>query len=190
MTTILGFNKTHIEQARELILANYNEERSIVIDLPQIDAIPIEEFDEFTDNKLGVVMFDGEKMLGFMCCYNPWNNAFDSTAKGTFVPTHAHGSISENRGMIYKKLYQTAAEIWVKHGITYHSIGLYAHNLQAKDAFFACGFGLRCIDFILLHQKADASLSKHPLFVAVKLHFDEAALSPPFTVHILVVDCE
>jgi len=50
MTTILGFDKTHIEQARELTLANYNEERSIVMALPQIDAIPVEEFDDLIMN--------------------------------------------------------------------------------------------------------------------------------------------
>jgi len=168
MTTILGFNKTHIEQARELILANYNEERSIVIDLPQIDAIPVKEFDDFTDNELGVAMFDGEKMLGFLCCYNPWDNAFDSTAKGTFAPTHAHGAISENRAVIYKKLYQAAAEIWVKHGITYHSVGLYAHDLQARDAFFACGFGLRCVDAV-------RPLDNFEYLVCEGITFDELA---------------
>lgn len=148
MTTILGFNKNHIEKARELTLANYNEERSFVTALPQMDVIPTDDFNGFADNGLGVVMFDGEKMLGFLCCYDPWDNAFDSMAKGTFTPTHAHGAISINRGMIYKRLYQAVAEIWVKHGITYHSVGLYAHDLQAKEAFFSCGFGLRMVDAV------------------------------------------
>ncbi|MCL2407827.1 MAG: hypothetical protein FWC95_07850 [Defluviitaleaceae bacterium] len=71
MTTILGFNKNPIEKARELALANYNEERSFVTALPQMDVIPTDDFNGFTDNGLGVVMFEGEKMLAFLCCYDP-----------------------------------------------------------------------------------------------------------------------
>ena len=148
MTTILGFNKNHIEQARELALANYNEERSVVTDLPKIDTIPAEVYEDFADNGLGVAMFDGDKLLGFLCCYDPWDNAFDSNARGTFVPIHAHGAVFENRSSIYKRLYQAAAEIWVKQKITYHAIALYAHNSQAISSFFTNGFGLRCVDAV------------------------------------------
>ncbi|MCL2388313.1 MAG: GNAT family N-acetyltransferase [Defluviitaleaceae bacterium] len=148
MTTILGFDKNHIEKARELALASYNEERSVVTALPQIDAISEDAFTDFTGNGLGVAMLNGDKLLGFMCCEGSWENAFDSTATGVFVPLHAHGAIPENRGGIYKRLYQAAAELWVGKGIAYHGISLYTHDSQAKDAFFSCGFGLRCVDAV------------------------------------------
>jgi len=148
MIKILSFNKNHIKQAREIALANYNEERSIVESLPRIDTISAVAFEGFVDNGLGVAMFDGEKMLGFLCCDDPWGNAFGTSANGTFAPIHAHGAISENRSEIYKRLYQAAAEIWVDKGINYHAISVYTHNSQAVDAFFSCGFGLRCVDAI------------------------------------------
>lgn len=69
-------------------------------------------------------------------------------AKGTFSPIHAHGAIKENRPMIYKRMYQYAAEKWLKHKITYHAIAQYAHDTEALEAFFTYGFGLRCMDAI------------------------------------------
>jgi GNAT superfamily N-acetyltransferase len=147
---ILDFDKNHMESAIEIALMNYNEERSVVTELPLFNEIPdLENFKkQFADNGLGVAMFDGDKMLGFLCCYKPWDNAFDSTARGTFSPLQANGAVSENRAVIYKKLYQAAAEKWVKHKITYHSIALYAHDTQTINALFTYGFGLRCIDAI------------------------------------------
>jgi len=146
MINILDFSKNHIEQAKEIALMNYNEEKAIVNELPPIDMAP--DLKCFADNGLGAAAFNGNKMIGFLCCYEPWDNAFDSTAKGTFSPIHAHGAIYENRGVIYKRLYQAAAKKWVKRKITYHAVALYAHDTQAVQAFFTYGFGLRCIDAI------------------------------------------
>ena len=164
MTQIIKFSKNHIRQARELVLANYNEERAIVTALPQFDTIPDEAFKEFTDNGLGVTMLDGSRMLGFLCCDNPWDDAFGSVAKGTFVPDYGHGAIAENRGMIYKRLYQAAAEIWVNKGITYHSISLYAHDARAIDAFFTYGFGMRCIDAVRSMTNFNHTICKDIVF--------------------------
>ena len=143
---------------------NYDEERAIVTELPQIDKLP--DLTAFADNGLGVAAFDGEKMLGFLCCHNPWNNAFNSAARGTFSPIHAHGAAKENRGMIYKRLYQSAAEKWVKKKIAYHSIALYAHDSESIEAMFSYGFGLRCVDAVRA-MKPIASISpKHDKNIA------------------------
>ncbi|HBB27729.1 MAG TPA: GNAT family N-acetyltransferase [Clostridiales bacterium] len=150
---ILDFEKKHLEEARQIAMANYNEEKVHVPMLPDIDILP--DLTHFADNGLGVVAFDKGKMIGFLCCYKPWDNAFNTAAKGTFSPIHAHGAILENREMIYKKLYQVAAEKWIKHKISYHAIGLYAHDNQAVHALFTYGFGLRCIDSIRPMNKLD-----------------------------------
>ena len=146
MINISNFTKCHIEQAEKIALLNYNEERSFVSSLPPIDKIP--DLERFAENNLGVAAFDGEKMLGYLCCHKPWDNAFKSTARGTFSPMHAHGTLKENRGFIYKKLYEAAAEKWVQAKIASHAIALYAHDNEAIDAMFSYGFGLRCIDAI------------------------------------------
>jgi GNAT superfamily N-acetyltransferase len=93
-------------------------------------------------------MFTGGEMLGFLCCYEPWDHAYGSAAKGTFSPIQAHGAVSEHRGLIYKRLYQAAAETWVHHKITHHAVALYAHDSQALNAFYTYGFGLRCMDAV------------------------------------------
>jgi len=50
--------------------------------------------------------------------------------------------------MIYSRLYQAAAELWVQEGILSHFIALYAHDAEAVQSFFWNGFGLRCVDAI------------------------------------------
>lgn len=146
MFEIYDFEKSHIEKAQKIALMNYNEERSAVAELPDIISLP--DLSHFADNGLGVVLCDGSDVLGFLCCYEPWDNAFNSTAKGAFSPTHAHGAAVKNREVIYKRLYQAAAEKWVKNKITYHAIALYSHDTQAINTFFQYGFGLRCIEAV------------------------------------------
>lgn len=143
---IFDFEMKHVEDAKLIAIVNYNEEREYVPILPAIDILP--DLEHFASNGLGVVAFDKGKMVGFLCCYEPWENAFHSKAKGTFSPIHAHGSVKENRSMIYKRMYQVAAEKWVKHKIAYHAIALYAHDIESINAMFTYGFGLRCVDAI------------------------------------------
>ena len=152
MTKIVNFGKSHIAEAKQLILAGYNEARGAVKSLPQFDNLPdfSEELEDLAGN-VGVVMLDDAtgKMLGFLCYDEPWDDAFGSKASGTFAPIHAHGAIAENRATIYKKLYQAAAEKWVAKGAAYHAISLYAHDMQLVNAFFTLGFGLRMIDAVM-----------------------------------------
>lgn len=146
MIKIIEFDERHIKEASFIAMENYNEERSHVQTLPMVETLP--DFKHFAENGLGVAAFDEKRMLGFLCCFEPWDNAFNSTARGTFSPIHGNGAIKENRGYIYKKLYQAAAEKWIKHKIAYHAIGLYAHDNDAIDALFSYGFGLRCMDAV------------------------------------------
>jgi GNAT superfamily N-acetyltransferase len=143
---IYDFEMKHLEAASLIAIANYNEEREHVPVLPAIEMIP--SLEHFASNGLGVVAFEEDRMVGFLCCYKPWENAFNSKAKGTFSPIHAHGAVKENRSMIYKRMYQAAAEKWVKHEIMYHAIALYAQDVEAVNAMFTYGFGLRCVDAI------------------------------------------
>ena len=143
---IVTFEKQHIEEAKAIAFANYQEERSFVGTLPAIERMP--DLDWFAENGLGVAALEGGELVGFLCCVGPFDNAFASQVKGTFSPIHAHGALTEDRELIYKKMYQAAAEKWVSQGILYHAIGLYAHDAQAIGAFFQYGFGLRCIDAI------------------------------------------
>ena len=144
---MIDFTHAHIEEATKLALANYNEERRNVSVLPTIDAVP--ELSEFADNGMGVVAFNKNIMVGFLCCYKPFADAFESTnAKGIFSPMGANAAISENRAKIYAAMYQAAGEKWVRAGAVSHAISLYAHDKETQEQFFRYGFGLRCVDSI------------------------------------------
>jgi hypothetical protein len=58
--------------------------------------------------------------------------------------------------MIYKKMYQVAAEKLVKHNIAYHAIALYAHDSEAINAMFTYGFGLRILSFVVKLKQKDS----------------------------------
>ncbi len=143
---VVTFTREHLAKAQELALENYREERETVGVLPQMDTVP--DLSDFADNGLGVVAVESERMLGFIGCFNPWEQAFDSKARGTFTPIHAHGCVKENRDKIYQRMYQKVADTLVKKGVLYHAIGLYEHDKDAIYAYFHNGFGHRCSDAI------------------------------------------
>ena len=109
---ILNFEKQHIKEATELALANYYDERQFVKELPQVRDIP--DLNGFAENGLGVAAFENEKMIGFMCCYEPFDNAFRATdVRGIFSPMGANAAVSKNRSKIYAAMYQAAGAKWV-----------------------------------------------------------------------------
>lgn len=148
---IEDFNRNHIDVAKKIAIACYEQERLQVPALPYMDEIP--ELAHFTENGLGVAVSTAERLLGYLCAYAPRNDAFGTTnVKGTFSPLHASGIAPDIRGRdrdkIYSLLYQEAARKWVKEGIRSHAIALYSHDEDAIKSFFYNGFGLRCIDAI------------------------------------------
>ena len=155
---ITDFTHEHIESASRIARQNYEEARGFVHALPPMDTFP--DISKFVNNNMGIVALDGDKMVGFLCAYSPFGNAFGTTGVlGTWSPLHAHAAIRENRANIYRRMYQAAAEKWVSAGAVSHSVTLYAHDLVAVDTIFAYGFGLRCIDTIRLleHREIDES---------------------------------
>lgn len=144
---IIDFTTAHIEQATQIALQNYEEERRHVPALPLVDKIP--DLTPFAENGLGIAAFDGDTMLGFLCSVSPFKNAFRSTdATGVFSPMGANGAISDNRAEVCAHMYQAAGEKWALAGATSHAICLYAHSKESHEQFFRYGFGLRCIDAI------------------------------------------
>ena len=124
---IYKFTAAHVEQAAQIALQNYKDECGHVPALPPVEAVP--DLTPFADNELGVVAFDGNNMLGFLCSVPPFTNAFRSTgAIGVFSPMGANGAIGDNRRKTYARMYQVAGENWVRAGAASHAICLYAHD--------------------------------------------------------------
>ncbi|MBD5105205.1 MAG: GNAT family N-acetyltransferase [Ruminococcaceae bacterium] len=185
---ILNFEKKHIEKATAIARANYYDERQFVKELPQVRDIP--DLNGFAENGLGVVAFEDEKMIGFLCCCAPFDNAFRSTdVRGIFSPMGANAAISKNRSKIYAAMYQVAGAKWVKAGAVSHAICLHAHDEELQRQFFLYGFGLRCLDAIRPMALIDCEpcenydfveLSKaefhsvYPLYLALYRHYCES----------------
>ena len=144
---ILNFEKKHVKEAAVIAHANYHDERQFVKALPEVCDIP--DLNSFAENGLGVAAFENKKMIGFLCCYEPFDNAFRATdVRGIFSPMGANAAASKNRSKIYAAMYQTAGAKWVKTGAVSHAICLYAHDEELQRQLFHYGFGLRCLDAI------------------------------------------
>ena len=144
---ILNFERKHIEEESSIAHANYCNERKFVKELPQVCDIP--DLNSFAENGLGVVAFEDKKMIGFLGCCDPFDNAFRATdVRGVFSPIGANAAVPENCSKIYAAMYQAAGAKWVKAGAVSHAICLYAHNEELWRQFFLYGFGLRCLDAI------------------------------------------
>lgn len=150
----------------------------------------IPDLNGFAENGLGVVAFENEKMIGFLCCNDPFDNAFRATdVRGIFSPIGASAAVSKKRSKIYAAMYQAAGAKWVKTGAVSHAICLYAHDNELQQQFYYYGFGLRCIDAIRPMELIDcepcagydfAELSKaeyhivYPLHLALYRHYCES----------------
>ncbi|MBQ7839123.1 MAG: GNAT family N-acetyltransferase [Lachnospiraceae bacterium] len=185
---ILTFEKRHIKEAAALALANYRDERQVVKELPQLCEVP--DLNGFAENGLGVAAFENGKMIGFLCCNEPFDNAFRATdVRGIFSPMGANAAISKNRSKIYAAMYQAAAAKWIKTGAVSHAVCLYAHDEELQRQFFYYGFGLRCIDAIRPMELIDCELCAdydfvelpkaechlvYPLHLALYSHYRES----------------
>lgn len=144
---IIDFTKELIPAARRLAMDNYAEEREAVPALPENAELP--PLDELAENGFGAAAVDGGALLGFLGAYGPWEPVFCTrNVRGVFSPMHAHGAVKENRAEIYQRMYQAAAEKWVRAGAASHAITLYAHDAATNEAFYTYGFGMRCMDLI------------------------------------------
>lgn len=196
----INFTREHMADARELALLCYREERSRVPDLPEAEELP--DLAYFADNGLGVAAYEEGKMLGFLCCTEPFDHAFGSTdARGIFSPMGANAAVIQNRGKIYAAMYQHAAQKWVNAGAVSHGICLYAHDEAAQQQFFRYGFGLRCIDAIRTMEPVSCNLNQnyeneeltrdtidtaYPLMAMLNRHYH----SSPFFMNRLLVSSE
>ena len=140
---VIPFKSEHIQQAVRLAELNFKEENNRLQNILPKANLP--DLSQFADNNLGVAAFDGDTMLGFICCYGPCHNLFGKS-DGIYSPVHANAAVHANRQKIYSAMYQFASNIWVENKLLSHSITLYANDSDAINSFFDNGFGKRCVD--------------------------------------------
>lgn len=143
---ITSFTHELAAQASELAQQNYYEERQHSPELPERVSFP--NIDWLADEGLGVAAVEGGRLLGFMCGWGQWEGAFGTPTRATCSTLCAHAAIAENRGYIYRRLYEAAGELWASKGIAYHCVTFYAHDEQGIGALFGYNFGMRCIDAV------------------------------------------
>lgn len=150
---ITDFTLAQAAEAEALALGCYEAERREAIALPVVGAI---DLTCYADNGMGVVAYEGKRMVGFLLSALPFDDAFHSTgAKGVFSPMGANGAVEAERAKIYAAMYESAARKWVDAGAVSHGICLYAHDALAVGQFFRYGFGMRCVDAVRHMEEID-----------------------------------
>lgn len=153
---IIDFTDEWIPQALELLKIAYNDERRCVPALPDESITP--DLRELAENGLGAAAVEEGKLLGYVGAYGVVRPVFwTPDVGGVFSPLHAHAVQKEGREIIWRRLYQVAAEKWVSAGAASHAITLFAHDDEARSALYTYGFGLRCMDLMRTTEKMDTA---------------------------------
>jgi len=174
MYKLKDFKDKYIDEAVLLSLKEYSEEKEKVNELPENDYKDkiYKLLKNMPDNNLGAVLFQDNKIKGYIKSYGPIDNFFGNS-NGAFVPLHGHGTVKENREYIYSLLYQYAAEKWYNKDLLSYAITLYAHNKPSINSFFQNGFGLRCVDAISNIDNPDLKYQKNKRYDFKELIYDD-----------------
>ena len=151
--TIANFTEAHAEQAMRLAQAAYDRERAHVPALPEIQVPSLRGLAKIN---LGVAAFEGNEMVGFLCACGMHKRVFGTTnVNGVWSPAHNHAAVGD-RARVYHRMYQAVAEKWVNAGALSHAVTLYAHDEEAKQAWFTYGFGMRFMEAVKLIEPGGA----------------------------------
>lgn len=147
---IVDFDLCHVTEAVCIARSQLKNE-TLANPLPECDVMELQSL----ANGLGVAAVESGRLVGYMCAYGPFKGMFGTMGTrfadqfvGVFSPIHAHGVADDAPPRTWQRLYQAAAEKWVKAGAAHHAIALYQHDEAAKQALFRYSFGLRCADAI------------------------------------------
>lgn len=150
-------NEEHVEQALEIVLAGYREERQAVPCLPAEESIVDNLWEMISSlfaRSSGLAAVKDGKLLGFISGVE--REQLFGKDKGIYCPLYGHGAVKTNRAEIYQDMYTQAAQMWVEKDLYSHVLTLYAHDRQTIDTWFWLGFGLRCVDAIRSTEAIEA----------------------------------
>lgn len=147
---IVDFQLCHVAEAVCLAQKQLDVEREAV-DLP-VCVLP--ELSSLV-NGLGVAAVENGRLIGYLGAYGPfhgmfgtWGTIYQEQFVGVFSPVHAHGLAENAPYRTLQRMYQAAAEKWLRAGARHHAIALYEHERAAMQELFRYGFGQRCADAI------------------------------------------
>lgn len=148
---IVDFELCHMAETVCLAKKQLNKACAEVNGLPEVSVPELSGL----ANGLGVAAMENGRMVGYLGAYGPfkgmfgtWGTGYEDRFVGVFSPVEAHGVAEDAPPRTWQRMYQAAADKWVRAGAVHHAIALYAHDAAAKAALFRYGFGQRCADAI------------------------------------------
>ena len=138
----------YVDNAVNLVIKAYHQERKSVSCLPLFDFTTMlrKKITNLFSKGSGVVALNGDEVVGFLAGFEV--EEFFGKCKGIYCPVYGHGTSGKYGTQIYQKMYQQAADAWVKKSYFTHAITLFTHDESVITTWFRLGFGLRCIDAI------------------------------------------
>jgi GNAT superfamily N-acetyltransferase len=142
MFEVKTFKKEYIDDCAKLFATSFNALRNENILIPEKTDV-INETTTFLEEKRsnpGFVVFKNNKLVGYMleafrCEFMGYKTAF----------SNEHGSncaVSEDKELIYQKLYEQLARIWIDNDYFAHQITLFAHDKVLTNCLLRLGFGM------------------------------------------------
>ncbi len=148
--TIRRFGAADIDAAKEIFDITYERERKQNLALPKAydTHFPMQEFAYFAGNGMGVAAYNEEKMVGYLCAYEPYMHVYNSpTDSGCWSPLHASGALIEDE-KLWLMMYRSACRQWAGAGAKYFTMTVFHGDKSAQAALTRCGLGFRCADAV------------------------------------------
>jgi len=174
-------NISYINEAVNMIMFAYDTERKSIPYLPNYNFYKsiYASINGLFSVGNGVVAIQANRLVGFLAGFVV--NKFFSRYSGIYCPIFGHGAIGEKRIEIYQRLYEQAADLWVKHSHVTHAITVFSHDQDLIESWFWQGFGLRCIDAI--RKTSTVTFKKSPIRIKKLMLADVPTLSGIYTQH-------
>lgn len=141
MYTIEAFKQDHIEDAVELFISSYLEERKKSTLLPSRAITEpnwiVQELTSTLANP-GVTIIKEGTLVGFMCTTFFFKFKEQNAA---IISEFAHSSIAEDKKNIYQLMYMTLAQQWIAQHVCLHLVVHFAHDITLSSTLFELGFG-------------------------------------------------
>jgi len=149
MITIEPFAQKHIEDAANLFIDNYKNQKEKLGCLPskyeKIETIT-RLLERILETHPGVVAISDSKLAGYLTGFTTIPN-FKGISMGVYVPEWAHSAENEP-GKVFQPLYNTISRHWVSDGCFTHAVTFFASDTTLRDLLYWSGFGLLVVDAI------------------------------------------
>jgi GNAT superfamily N-acetyltransferase len=147
---IVPLSEKHLEDAAALFAACYGQQRRLLPLLPARYEDPsgvLTMLADLVQSVPGVAAIAGGRLCGYLVAFTGLAQ-FKGRETGAYCPEWGHAAAGPDRSSVYRHMYESLSERWVKDGCLTHAITFFAQDSEVADVWFRNGFGMIVVDLL------------------------------------------